>query len=159
MLTCAKVTCCSLLCSQVSLCFQDVLVQRTGLTMHACVAQVDRLKKHTHTHFRCSGAFRLNAEGLSCALPCPQNKRISAWDFAEGVMREMQQVSAGHQAAHEALQTIHQETSLLRSQIDTRSRFRLVEPQSLMPDRFGTKSGPSWRTWPFLARDTTALTP
>ena len=56
-------------------------------------------------------------------------------------------MTAGHQAAHEALQTIHQEMSLIRSQIDTRSRVRLVEPKSLMPDRLGKKNGPSWRTF------------
>ena len=43
--------------------------------------------------------------------------------------------------------------STLRSQIDTRSRIRLVEPKSLMPDRFGKNNGPSWRTWSHLARD------
>ena len=25
--------------------------------------------------------------------------------------------------------------------------------KSLMPERFGKKNGPSWRTWPYLARD------
>ena len=35
----------------------------------------------------------------------------------------------------------------------TRSRIRLVEPKSLMPDRFGKKNGPSWRTWSYFARD------
>ena len=42
---------------------------------------------------------------------------------------QLQRVSAGHQAAREALQTIHQGTTLLCSQIDTKSRFRLVEPK------------------------------
>ena len=55
-------------------------------------------------------------------------------------------VSAGHQA-------MHQELSALRSTVDTRSRIRLVEPKTLMPDRFGKKNGPSWRTWSYLARD------
>ena len=77
--------------------------------------------------------------------------------IAEGVIHELQEqlhrVTAGHQAAHEALQTIHQEMSLIRCQIDTRSRVRLVEPKSLMPDRLGKKNGPSWRTWSYLARD------
>ena len=76
--------------------------------------------------------------------------------LAEGVIRELQdqlqRVSAGHQATHEALQTVHQEMSL-RSQIDTKSRFRLVEPKSLSCDGFGKKSGPSWRTWSYLAKD------
>ena len=62
----------------------------------------------------------------------------------------LQRVTAGHQADHEALQTIHQEMSLAR---DARSRVRLVEPKSLTPDRFGKKNGPSWRTWSYLARD------
>ena len=30
---------------------------------------------------------------------------------------------------------------------------QLVEPKSLVPDRFGKKSGPSWRTWSYLGRD------
>ena len=81
--------------------------------------------------------------------------------IAQGVIHELQEqlqrVSARHQAAHEALQSfqqmIHQELSTLRSQIDTRSRTRLVEPKSLMPERLGKKNGPSWRTWSYLARD------
>ena len=70
--------------------------------------------------------------------------------IAEGVTHELQEqlqrVCEGHQA-------MHQELSALRSQADTRSRVRLVEPKTLMPDRFGTKNGPSWRTWSHLARD------
>ena len=76
--------------------------------------------------------------------------------IAEGVTNELQEqlqrVSAGF-AAHEALQSIHQEMRILSSQIDTRSRVRLVEPKSLMPDRFGKKNSPIWRTWSHLARD------
>ena len=76
---------------------------------------------------------------------------------AEGAIRELQdqlqRVSAGHQTVHEALQTVHREMSRLRSQTDTRARIRLVEPKSLMSDRFEKKSGPSWRTWSYLARD------
>ena len=52
---------------------------------------------------------------------------------AEGVSRELQdqlqRVAAGHQAAHEALQTLHQEVNFLRGQSETRSRIRLVEPK------------------------------
>ena len=33
----------------------------------------------------------------------------------------------------------------------------MVEPKSLMPDRLGKKSGPSWRTWSYLARDFVGL--
>ena len=64
---------------------------------------------------------------------------------AEEVTREMQdqlQRVAGHLAAHEALHTVHQEMNLLRSQIERRSIIRLAEPKSLMPDRFGKRSGP-----------------
>ena len=64
--------------------------------------------------------------------------------IAEGVIHELleqlQRVPVGHQAAH-------QELSALRSQADTRSRVRLVEPKTLMPDLIGKKNGPSWRTW------------
>ena len=70
--------------------------------------------------------------------------------IAEGVIHELQEqlqrVSAGHQA-------MHQELSNLRGQVESRSRIRLVEPKTLMPDRFGKKNGPSWRTWSYLARD------
>ena len=48
---------------------------------------------------------------------------------------------------------MHQELSALRSQVDTRSRVRLVEPKTLLPDRFGKKNGPSWTTWSYLAGD------
>ena len=65
----------------------------------------------------------------------------------------MQRVAAGHQAALEALQTTHPEVNLLRGQIETRSLIRLVKPKSLMQDRFWKKTGPSWRTWSYLARD------
>ena len=107
-------------------------------------------QEKTIAHFHGTGAFRLNA-----AMTTEQaHQRLG---IAEGVIHELQEqlqrVTAGHQAAHEALQTIHQEMSLIRSQIDTRSRVRLVEPKSLMPDRFGKKNSPSWRTWSYLARD------
>ena len=56
------------------------------------------------------------------------------------LQEQLQRVSAGHQVT-------------LRSMVDTRSRIRLVERKTLMPDRFGKKNGPSWRTWSYLARD------
>ena len=62
------------------------------------------------------------------------------------LQEQLQRVSAGHQA-------MHQELTALRSMVDTRSRVRLVEPKTLMPDQFGKKNGPSWRTWSYLARD------
>ena len=42
------------------------------------------------------------------------------------------------------------EGGILRGHIDAKS---LMEPKSLMPDRFGKKNDPSWRTWSYLARD------
>ena len=97
-----------------------------------------------------SGALSLNA-----AMSTEQtNQRLGV---AERVIRELQdqlqRVASGHQAAHEALQTTHQEMNLLRRQIETRSRIQLVEPKSLMPDRLGKKTDPSCRTWSYLARD------
>ena len=62
------------------------------------------------------------------------------------LQEQLQRVSAGHQA-------MHQEFTTLRSMVDTRSRVRWVEPKTLMPDRFGKKNGPNWRTWSYLARD------
>ena len=101
-------------------------------------------------HFYDGGALRLNAEDpiLRGAMPVEQaHQRLG---IAEGVIHEVQEqlqrVSAGQQA-------MHQELSFIRSQIDTRSRIRLVEPKSLMPDGFGKKNGPSWRTSSYLARD------
>ena len=98
-------------------------------------------------HFHGSGAFALTPKILlRVAMTTEQaHQRLG---IAEGVIHELQEqvqrVSAGHQAAHEALQSIHQETRNLSSQIDTRSRVRLVEPKSLMPDRFGKRNGSGW---------------
>ena len=69
--------------------------------------------------------------------PNPNSASELLEESFEKLQDQLQRVSAGHQAAHEALQTIHQEMSLLRSQLDTRARIQLVEPKSLMPDRFG----------------------
>ena len=98
--------------------------------------------------FHSSGVFRKSA-----AMSVDQaHHRLG---IAEGVIQELQEqwqrVTVGHQAAHEALQTIDQEMNLLRNQMEVRSRVRLVEPKGLMPDRFGKKNGPSWRTWSYLA--------
>ena len=89
----------------------------------------------------------MNAQDLSVAMSVEQaHQRLG---IAEGVIHELQEqpqrVSAGHQATH-------QELSALRSQADTRSRVWVVEPKTLMPDRFGKRNGPSWRTWSYLAR-------
>ena len=62
----------------------------------------------------------------------------------ENYRTKCKRVAAGHQAAHEALQTVHHEVNLLRGQIETGSRTRLVEPKSLVPDGFGKKTGPSY---------------
>ena len=98
-----------------------------------------RWLKIARKRFHGSGTFRLNAEDpiLSDAMSVEQTYRRLG--VSERVIREvqdqLQRVSAGHQAAHEALQSIHQEMNLLRGQIETRSRILLVEPKSLMPDR------------------------
>ena len=59
------------------------------------------------------------------------------------LQEQLQRVSASHQA-------MHQELTTLRSIVDTRSRVRLVEPNTLMLDQSGKKNGPSWRTWSYL---------
>ena len=98
--------------------------------------------------FHGSGALGLNAATKQT------NQRLGV---VEEVVRELrdqlQRVSAGHQAAHAALQIIHQEMNVLRGQIETRPRIRLVELKSLLPDWLGKKTGLSWRTWSYLARD------
>ena len=107
----------------------------------------DQKKDHTLSSKRSTSLQRSHVCGTGS----------SASGIAEGVIHELQEqlqrVSAGHQAAHEALQSIHQELGTLRSLIDTRSRNRLGEPKSLMRERFVKKNGPDWRTWSYLARD------
>ena len=115
---------------------------------------IDRLTKITHFHG--CGAFRLNAEDpfLRVAMFAEQNHQL--FGVAEGVIRELQEqlqrMSAGHQAAHEALNTIHQEMSLLRSQIDTRSRTWLVESKSLMPRSVRKEEQPEFENFVVLGR-------
>ena len=48
------------------------------------------------------------------------------------LQEQLQRVSAGQQA-------MHQELTALRSMVDTSSCVRLVEPKTLVPDRFGKK--------------------
>ena len=96
-----------------------------------------RSEKDHHLSWWRSVCF--DAQDPSVAMSVEQaHQRLG---IAEGVIHELQEqqqrVSAGHQA-------IHQEVSALRSQADTRSRVRLAK--TLMPDRFGMKNGPSWRT-------------
>ena len=121
----------------------------TDLDTHADSVWL-KIATTSFARFHGGGALALNA-----AMSTEQtHQRLGV---AEGVIRELQdqlqQVAAGHQATHEAFQTTHQEMNLLRSQIETRPCILLVEPKSLMPDRFGKKTSPSWRTWSYLARD------
>ena len=60
--------------------------------------------------------------------------------FVEQAIHELQEQLLRVTACRKAL---HQELASLRSLVDTRSRVRLVEPKTLMPDWFG-KNGPSW---------------
>ena len=126
-----------------------VLLTRTDLDTHADSVWL-KIATKRFTRFHGIGAPSL----IAAMFGEQSNQRLGD---AEGVIPELQdqlqRVAAGHQAAHEALQTTHQEMNLLRSQIERRSRIRLVEPKSLMPDRFSKKTSPSWRTWSFLARD------
>ena len=71
---------------------------------------------------------------------------MSVEQVVHELQEQLQRVSAGHQA-------MHQELTTLRSMVDTRSRVWLVEPKTFVPDWFGKKNGPSWRTWSYLARD------
>ena len=121
-----------------------------------CGSRLKIARKHI-AHFHGGGALRLNARNFSLCGDTSVEQTSQRLGVAEGVIREpqdqLQRVSAGHQAAHEALPSIHQEMNPLRGQIETRSRIRLVELKSLMPHRFGKKTSPSWRTWSYLARD------
>ena len=118
-----------------------------SLHLDTCALRLAQVRSEKISHFHGSGAFALTHKIL--ALPCLWSKH-QRLGIAEGVIHELQEqlqrVSAGHQA-------MHQELSTLRSQVDTRSRVRLVEPKTLMPDRFGKKNRSSWRTRSYLARD------
>ena len=113
------------------------LITRTSLTHDdtSCMAQVGP-KQITRLHG--IGAFAFNAQDPGVAMAVEQ--------AIHELQEQLQRVSAGHQA-------MHQERAAFRSVVDTRSRVRLEEPKTLMPDRFGKKNGPNWRTWSYLARD------
>ena len=70
------------------------------------------------THFHGGGALRLNTEDPFLRVAMSAERTHQRLGVAEGVIRELQEqlqrVSARHQAAHEALQAVHQEMSLLR---------------------------------------------
>ena len=80
-------------------------------------------RKHT-VHFHGSGAIRLNAGNYFLCGDMPVEQTNQRLAVAEGVTRhlqdQLQRVSVGHEAAHEALQSIHQEMNLLHGQIETR---------------------------------------
>ena len=100
----------------------------------------------------------MNAKDLLLRVAMSVEQTRQRLGAAEGVIRELKvhvQRVTGHQAAHGALQSLHQEMKFLRSQIDTRSRIRLVELKSLIPGPLGKKSGPG--TWSYLARDFVGL--
>ena len=108
------------------------------------------MKKITH-FLHGSGASLFDAIAMS--LEQAHQRLGIAAGVISALQEQLQRESARRQAAYEALQSIHKEISILLSQIDTRPRVRLVEPKSLMPDRFGKKNGPSLRTWSHLVRD------
>ena len=89
--------------------------------------------------------------------PWPRKKLISVWrslkESSTNNRNKCNEYQQDIKQPHEALRSIHREMSILRCQIDTTLRVRSVELKSLMPDWFGKKNGPSWRTWSFLARD------
>ena len=77
---------------------------------------------------------------------------------AEGVVRELQDIlqreTTGHQAAHEAPQSLNQGINVLRGENPIRGHVPgWWSRRVLMPDRFGQKRGASWRSWSYLARD------
>ena len=120
-------------------CLPCLCLQRLSFDSHEHVMAQVRSKRITHFH-----------GGRACLW----NRPISVWESLResftNYREQLQRVSAGHQAPHEAPQSIQQELATLRSQIDTRSRIRMVEPKSLIPDRFGKKNGQvgePGRTW------------
>ena len=67
--------------------------------------QGDRIE--TITHFQGSGALPLNA----AMSPEQTHQRLGVAEVIRELQEQLQRMSAGHQAAHEALQTNHQEMS------------------------------------------------
>ena len=94
-----------------------ICVSLCGLTAHchimlACVAQ-DRRKMITH--FRVSGALRLNAEDPFLCIAVSVDEAHQRLGIAEGGMSrtteaQSQRVTSGRQAAHEAVQSIPSES-------------------------------------------------
>ena len=113
----------------------------TILHPDTCALRMAQVRSEKDRHLSWQRSFCFNAQDPGVAMSVEAaHQRLG---IAEGVIHDMQEqrqrVSAGHQA-------MHQELSTLRSQVGTRSRVRLVEPKTLMPDLFGKKNGPSWRT-------------
>ena len=80
--------------------------------------------KGSHT-FMVAEHLLFNAQDPSVAMSVEQ--------AIHELQEQLQRASAG-------LQAMHQELTALRSVVDTRWRVRLVEPKTLMPDRFGKKN-------------------
>ena len=92
----------------------------------------------------------------------PRDGLVSAWELLkesfENCRTNCNEYRRDIIAAHEALHPNYPSRNESSPQSNRyRSRVRLVEPKSLMPDRLGKKSGPSWRTWSYLARDFVGL--
>ena len=117
------------------------------LTLHLDTCAQVRSEKKIPI-FLGSGASALTHE--IPALPCLWNKPISVWGSLKVSFTNCR--NNYNEFLQDTRRCIKNE-ALLRSQADTRSRVRLVEPKTLMPDRFGKKNGLSWRTWSYLARD------
>ena len=101
-----------------------------SLHLDMCALHWLKIAQKRFAHFHGSGASASTHKIL--AMPCLLNKPSHA------LHEQLKRVSAGHQA-------MHQELTTLRSMPGTRSRVRLVEPQTLMPDWIRKKNGPSWQ--------------
>ena len=115
-------------------------VHALALHLDTCALRMAQVRAEKGSPSSWLRSFRLNARDLCVATSVEQvHQRLG---IAEGVIHELQEqlqrVSAGHQAMHQEL------LNAFRSQADTRSRVRLVEPKNLMPDQFGKRNGPLW---------------
>ena len=156
-----------LLCAQLVLARTSALAQMRSCVLNACFLLPFRPQcggLATHSFVSASSDLRLihmtlrwaqvrsekdhhlSRQRSFCFEARDPNFAMSVEQAIHELQEQLQRVSAGHRA-------MHQELTTLRSMEDTRSRVRLVEPKTLMPDQFGKRNGPSWRTWSYLARD------
>ena len=109
------------------------------------------------THFHGSGAFRLIAEGSFLRVAMSAEQTHQRLGVAEGVIRELQEhlqrVSAGTSSGPRSTPNYPSRNESSPQSNRYEITFSVGVPKSWMPDTFGKKTDPSWRTWSYLRRD------